>query len=72
MIDARNSRQQTPLHAAAIRGQAKAVKVLLNHGAREDLMNDDGQTPLEYVEARRYNYNVKGDYEGVIALLKNN
>jgi len=39
-------RNWTALHAAADRGQAAAARVLLEHGAKVDLKDGDGFTPL--------------------------
>jgi ankyrin repeat protein len=39
-------RSWTALHAAAERGQVAAAKVLLEHGAKPDLKDPDGRTPL--------------------------
>lgn len=36
----------TPLHRAAITGNLRTAQILLDHGARADAVNRDGQTPL--------------------------
>jgi ankyrin repeat protein len=36
----------TPLHLAAFHGKIDVLRVLLAHGARTDLKNSGGQTPL--------------------------
>jgi len=60
---------QTALHLAADLGRAPVVKYLLEHGARADVRDDAGKTPLDLVQG-------KGDLQGdprardVIALLR--
>ena len=45
----------------------KIVEELLRHGARRNLKDKEGRTPLEDAE-----YHKKGDYQKIIELLKNN
>tara|TARA_Y100001960_G_scaffold305091_1_gene358906 strand:- start:3070 stop:4092 length:1023 start_codon:yes stop_codon:yes gene_type:complete len=45
----------TPLHDAIWHGHTKAAEVLINAGARTDLKNYEGDTPLDL--AKRYKYN---------------
>jgi hypothetical protein len=52
-VNARERSGCTPLHIAAYRGYAEAVKVLLAHGADPTLKCADGQTPLAYARERR-------------------
>lgn len=42
----------TPLHAAAGSGNIDATRLLLQHGARADALNREGQTPLAYALQR--------------------
>ena len=49
--DARARTRETPLHAAAASGRADVVKLLLRKGARVDVTDEYGNTPL-YVGAR--------------------
>lgn len=44
--NARDARDQTPLHAAAALGRANALRLLIRHGASPALCGPDGQTPL--------------------------
>ena len=44
----------TPLHDAIWHGHTEAAKVLIDAGARTDLKNYEGDTPLEL--AKRYKY----------------
>ena len=66
-INASDIYGNTPLHLAANTGNSKTVEVLLKHGARKDLKDGKGSTPLEEAE-----YFKNGEYQKVIALLKNN
>ncbi|PSR82480.1 ankyrin repeat-containing domain protein, partial [Coniella lustricola] len=40
----------TPLHGAAAKGQSETVRFLLNKGARKDILNNAGRTPIETAE----------------------
>ncbi|KAI8774742.1 osteoclast-stimulating factor 1, partial [Biomphalaria glabrata] len=42
-----NKLGDTPLHSAAWKGHAEAVKMLLDKGARVDLRNNDGKLPID-------------------------
>ena len=66
-VDAQDKVYDTPLHDAAFNGYPEVVEVLLKHGARKDLKNQFGRTPLQVAE-----YYKRGDYKKVIALLKEN
>jgi ankyrin repeat protein len=44
----------TPLHAAAAFDQPEMARWLLDRGARADVANYDGQTPLELAQANGY------------------
>lgn len=46
VVDARDSRGQTPLHRAAMVGQLKAAALLLDHGANPNAMAEGEMTPL--------------------------
>ena len=48
---------------AATGGQGEAMKFLLERGAKADLIDEDGVTPLHAVTS-------KGDYEGTVALME--
>ena len=47
-VSLRDARGNTPLHLAALRGNADAVDALLAHGADANAANEDGATPLHY------------------------
>ncbi len=47
-----SSSGQTPLHAAAKKGFARVVEVLLDHGAEINPLDTDGMTPLALAEKR--------------------
>lgn len=40
----------TALHGAAERGSAAVVRLLLDHGARQDPVDDEGRTPLDLAQ----------------------
>ena len=42
----------TPLHAAAYKGHAAAVTLLLQHGARPNATTKKGDTPLRYAASK--------------------
>ena len=65
-VNTKGSAGNTPLHLAATSGYPKVVETLLKHGARQDLRDDVGRTPLQDAE-----YFQIGDYQKVIALLQN-
>jgi ankyrin repeat protein len=46
-INAANDRGDTPMHAAAQRGADQIVKFLADHGAKLDVKNKSGRTPLD-------------------------
>src|SRR5262245_18368537 len=50
----------TPLHAAAGSCNAGTARLLLQHGARVDALNRDGQTPLAYALQRCSNAAIEG------------
>ncbi|XP_067634516.1 uncharacterized protein [Eurosta solidaginis] len=43
-----SNENMTPLHVAAIFGRVNIVNLLLEHGARHDLMDNEGKTPMHY------------------------
>jgi ankyrin len=45
-VNATDKREETPLHLACSYGNFETVLVLLNHGAKFNAQNADGQTPL--------------------------
>ena len=48
IIDGRDSNGRTPLHYAAARGKADIMRLLLDHGARIDLKDNDQATTLHF------------------------
>ncbi|KAJ6786496.1 hypothetical protein PWT90_09714 [Aphanocladium album] len=61
-ICARNNRGQTPLHLACFKGDAPAIKILLDHGANVGAADDMGVNCLHYA--------AKGQpTEGILSLL---
>jgi hypothetical protein len=44
----RSTSGDTPLHIAAIRGEVRAIELLLNAGAEIDASGENGFTPLHY------------------------
>ena len=67
-INALDDRKRTPLHLAAVQGNLKAAKMLLKHGARKDLKDENGMTPLDVAKSLSY-YSYPSDFT---AMLKNN
>ena len=59
-VDFRGNLGQTPLHRAAIRLFPEAIKVLIQHGANVNLVDDNGQTALHCVKP--------GDVESVACM----
>ena len=51
-VDARNSLDSTPLHAAAGSGQLVAVQRLLAAGADTSVKDEDGMTPAKLAASR--------------------
>jgi ankyrin repeat domain-containing protein 50 len=49
-INAQGSNGETPLHDAAKMGYVKSAKVLLDHGARTDILDKSGKTPVRYAK----------------------
>ena len=45
-IDARNDRNQTPLHIAILRGHSKILERLVGYGAGVNTLDEDGNNPL--------------------------
>ncbi|XP_042223340.1 ankyrin-3-like [Homarus americanus] len=45
-VNLQNSEGDSPLHAAALRGEAPVVRLLLTHGAQVNADDDEGFTPL--------------------------
>jgi uncharacterized protein len=49
-VNAANAKGETALHGAAMRGANQIVQFLVDHGARLDLTDKDGRTPLNVAE----------------------
>jgi ankyrin repeat protein len=60
----------TALHLAVNDGNALAVKILLDHGARIDIRDKLGRTPLDLAEERKKQGT--GDYASIISMLEKN
>jgi len=52
-VDAKSNSGQTPLHFAAWKNNPQAAKILIQHGANHESVDDQGCTPLD--KAREYN-----------------
>jgi ankyrin repeat protein len=61
VVNARDNDGDTPLHAAALRGQKDIVEILLAHGADVNAIDKTGRTPLNEA-ARR-------GHKGIVDLL---
>jgi len=46
-VNARESDGETPLHQAAYYGHLEVAKLLLEHGARRHIKNNEDETPLD-------------------------
>ncbi|WP_412778727.1 ankyrin repeat domain-containing protein [Bordetella ansorpii] len=49
-----DSRGSTPLHGAASVGNIQTARTLLEHRARIDAVNNQGEPPLSYAPIRTY------------------
>lgn len=55
-VNAKGLENNTPLHDAAIVGQLKLVKMLLERGADPCFKNSKGKTPCDVAAPAVYNY----------------
>jgi ankyrin repeat protein len=63
-LEARDSRQRTPLHCAALKGKkADAVKLMIEKGAEVNVADEGGATPLHYAAK-------SGDVDAIRLLIK--
>jgi len=69
-LDAADALGKTPLHVAAARGDERVARLLLDRGARADLRDGSGRTPLELASGAarellldRPGVSVRGDLE---------
>jgi len=46
-IHAQNKKRNTPLHIAIEHKNSKTVKLLLDHGAKQDIPNNEQKTPID-------------------------
>ena len=51
-INAADARGQTALHGAALKGYDQVVQYLLDHGAKPDIKDKRGLTPLDFALGR--------------------
>ncbi|GAA3412472.1 ankyrin repeat domain-containing protein [Paenibacillus hodogayensis] len=66
----RNDRAMTALHRAAVQGDAAIVRLLLEHGASVDILNEFGGTPLNScIWGSLHIQNPGGDYAAVAESL---
>jgi ankyrin repeat protein len=65
-----NTSGMTPLHWAAINGQADRAKVLLNSGADPSLRNQEGKTPLDEAITTNPDKRVQKDFAETRTILK--
>lgn len=71
-VNAKGLDDDTPLHDAAIMGQLKLVKLLVERGADPSFKNKKGKTPCDVASAPSvYNYliSAKGELHSVFMIL---
>ena len=68
-VNARDWKQQTPLHYAATQGHEAAIRILLEHGAEIDAQDEDGWTPLHRLIAKGRSGSDDWCYPALRALL---
>lgn len=54
-LDVQECNQETPLHYACFRGEPETARLLLDHGAKVNVKNYQGETPLHLVSRDEYN-----------------
>ena len=69
-VNAANDRGDTAMHAAAQRGSDKIVQFLADHGARLDLKNKSGRTPLDLAMGIGVASTGGGAHESTAALIR--
>ncbi len=52
-VNAVSKKGWTPLHSAAFFGRTKTVQLLLDRGAKHDVQNSDGHTPLQLAQQKK-------------------
>jgi hypothetical protein len=60
----------TALHSLAMAGNPERIKILLRHGARADLRNLAGMTPLDYARQEHGKYPNEPKYAEAVRLLE--
>ena len=51
-VNEKNHRSETPLHLATYRENQQICQFLLEHGARADVLNNDGKTAYNIAESK--------------------
>jgi hypothetical protein len=69
-VNSRDSRGNTPLHNAAAVGNVETARILFEHGARVDAINNNGLTPLAFALQRCSNAKIQEVAEMAELLLK--
>ena len=55
----KNNYGWTPIHRAAREGHTDAVKLLMDHGANNDVKDNDGETPIYWAAVKGHTGTVK-------------
>jgi ankyrin repeat protein len=69
-IDEGSKAGWSALHSMAVEGNPERIKMLLRHGARPDLRNRAGMTPLDYARQEQGKFPKETKYAEVVRLLE--